>query len=74
MSGLISFQYEILNNVFYLNKKLYNVGLSNTHLSSFLKNGRRDNKSPVLLLYLLTRYLESSSSLFHWLLTFLIFH
>ena len=34
---LRSFQYKILNNVFYLNKKLYTFGLSNIHLCSFCK-------------------------------------
>ena len=34
---LRSFQYKILNNVLYLNKKLYTFGLSNIHLCSFCK-------------------------------------
>ena len=34
---LRSFQYKILNNILYLNKKLYTFGLSNTQLCSFCK-------------------------------------
>ena len=37
-----------------------------------LENGRRGNKSPILLLQSYTRYLESISDLFHWLFTFFI--
>ena len=33
----------------------------------FLQNGRRDSKSAILFLHSYTRYLESSSSLFHGL-------
>ena len=36
----------------------------------FLQNGRGDNKSPILSSHSYTRYLESSSGLFHLLLTF----
>ena len=34
---LRSFQYKILNNILYLNKKLHNFGLPNTQLCSFCK-------------------------------------
>ena len=34
---LRSFQYKILNNILYLNKKLHTFGLSNTQLCSFCK-------------------------------------
>ena len=36
----------------------------------FLQNGRRDSKSPILLLHSYSRYLESSSDLLHWLFSF----
>ena len=62
---LRSFQYKILNNILYLNKKLHTFGLSNTQLCFFLQNGKRDNKSPILLLHSYSRYLESSSDLLH---------
>ena len=49
---LRSFQYKILKNILYLNKKLHAFGLSNTQVSH-------------LLLHSYSRYLESSSNLFH---------
>ena len=40
----------------------------------FLQNGKRSNKLPVLLLHSYTRYMASSSGLFHWLFTFFTFN
>ena len=36
----------------------------------FLQNGRRNNKSSILLLHSYSRYLESGSHLLHWLFSF----
>ena len=56
---LRSLQYKILNNVIYLNKKLYFWLVRHTFMF-FLLNGKTD-----LLLHSYPRYLESSSGLFH---------
>ena len=37
-TNLRSFQYKIVNNVLFLNKKLYNFGITNTALCSLCKN------------------------------------
>ena len=48
---LRSFQYKILNNILYLNKKTsYLWFIQHTNMF-FLQNARRDNKSPILLLH-----------------------
>ena len=66
---LRSFQYKILNNVLYLKKKLY-LWLIKHRFMFFLQNGRRDSKATILLLFSYAKYLESSSSIFRWLLAF----
>ena len=50
-------------------KKLHTFGLLKIQLC-FLQNGRRGNKSPILLLQSYTIYEESMQGLFYWLFAF----
>ena len=58
---------SVLNtkNMLYLNKKNMYIWFIKQTTMFFLRNRRRGNKSPILLLNSSVRYLEASSDLFH---------